>query len=104
MTVPASSCPACHRVAAPPRPRCPGCGAAAGEVALDGAGTLLTWTVLRAPPEGVEPGRVVGVVGLEEGARALALGPPEDRVPDLGADVVVEEDGDGRLRFRPVDG
>lgn len=101
MTVPAARCPDCGRVAAPPRPRCPGCGAATEEAALDGAGTLLSWTVLRSPPAGWDPGRVVGVVGLEEGARALALGPAEDEVPDLGADVVVEEAEDGRLRFRP---
>lgn len=103
--VPAARCPDCGEVLVPPRPRCPGCGARTEVGDVAGRGTLLTWTVLRAPPEGVEAGRVVGVVGLGEGVRALALGPDEERVPPLGADVVVEEEeGDGRLRFRAAEG
>lgn len=101
--IPAAACPDCGRVVAPPRPRCPGCGARTDHVELPPEGELLTWTVVRSPPEGYEAGRVVGVVGLARGARALALGPEEEQVPGRGASVVVEEGDDGRLRFRPPD-
>lgn len=98
-----AACPDCRRVVAPPRARCPGCGAGTEPATLDPAGELLTWTVVRSPPEGWEPGRVVGVVGLERGARVMALGPPEDEVPPVGAEVVVEDGGDGPPRFRAAD-
>jgi uncharacterized OB-fold protein len=103
MTVPAAACRACERVVAPPRDRCPGCGETTERTDLAPEGELLTWTVLRSPPAGQEVDRVVGVVALGEGARALALGPEEEQVPGVGASVVVEEGADGRLRFRAAD-
>lgn len=39
--------------------------------------TLLTWTVLRAPPPGHPAGRVVGLVEFEDGSRVFAVGASE---------------------------
>lgn len=63
-------CGACGKLASPPHQLCPSCHSAKiGPYAVDGVGTLLSWTMIRRPPqvfrdEGFYP---VAVVALTAG-------------------------------------
>lgn len=98
--VPGSRCPACGEAYAPPRPACLACGHAMDPTTFPPRGTLRTWTRVHRTPEGFDPGLVVGLVELDGGITVMALG-PRDAEPALEAEVTLEEDADGRLRFRP---
>ena len=68
-------CRSCGRVAFPPRPVCPGCGGREFEaVRLAESGKLLTYTVIRVPPEGYEDQSpyAVGIAELDDGVRLTA--------------------------------
>lgn len=85
-------CPRGHAFA-PLRVLCGACGKPLAPREVRGAGTLLTWTAVEMPPEGLPKGRV-GVVKLEAGAMLLArLGPGKE--PQIGDRVVVELAPDG---------
>lgn len=97
--VAASACARCERAWVPPRPRCPSCGGDVAPTEASAVGELLSWTVVNAAPEGMEPGYGIGVVQLPD-ARVVATAIV---VTDLsvGSRVVVRDEG-GRLTFRPA--
>lgn len=59
-------------------------------------GTLLTWTRVNAPPDGFEPGAVVGVVALADGTWTMARHAGGALVLDASVEV---EDGPDELRW-----
>ena len=68
-------CAACQRLAAPPRELCPHCHA--GDLmatTVAGAGMLLSWTVIRRPPQAFrdEGPYAVGVIALDAGVPVTA--------------------------------
>ena len=79
-------CPDCGKLAAPPRQLCPSCHSA--KIAahdVEGVGTLLTWTVIRRPPqafrdEGAYP---VAVVALAAGVPVAVRLKHADGAPEL---------------------
>jgi len=60
-------------------------------------GRLLSFTEIAIPPAGFEPDRVVGLVALPDGTRAMAL--LASGAPEIDAPVAIEEGPDGLLRF-----
>ena len=109
-------CVGCGKVLFPRSAVCPGCGSVdLEEVGLRGTGSVVTWTVVRNPPEGYEKYSpfVVALVELDDGARVLS------QVVDVEPDEVeagmrveaafrrVKEDGSSGIieygyKFRPV--
>jgi len=75
----ASRCPACGRVAAPPRDRCQGCRARTDDETLDPEGTVLTYT------SGAEGW--IALVELAGGARTWVQAPSE---PTIGERLSVD--------------
>src|SRR4051794_28345437 len=76
-----SRCSGCAVTVYPAEDACPRCGGSADPAALQGTGTLWTWTVQRyapksppyqAPPGGFEP-FALGYVELTEGVRVAAV-------------------------------
>ena len=71
----AKKCKGCGLILFPPRLVCPQCGKGEFEkTVLAGAGTLLTYTVIRVAPEGFEDQTpyAVGIAQLDDGARLTA--------------------------------
>lgn len=63
-------CAECGKLSAPPHQLCPSCHSEKiGPHDVDGVGTLLTWTVIRRPPQAFRDGGVykVAVVALTAG-------------------------------------
>jgi uncharacterized OB-fold protein len=109
-------CAGCGKVLFPRSAVCPGCGSVdLEEVGLRGTGSVVTWTVVRNPPEGYEKYSpfVVALVELDDGVRLLS------QVVDVEPDEVesgmrveaafrrVKEDGASGIieygyKFRPV--
>ena len=97
-------CRACGKLAAPPHQLCPSCHSAdIGPYEVEGAGKLLSWTMIRRPPqafrdEGAYP---VAVVALEAGIPVtvrlkLPEGPSE---PKAGAKVHMTSQHKGAAVF-----
>ncbi|MEW2626132.1 OB-fold domain-containing protein [Streptomyces sp. NPDC048106] len=108
--LPGARCPGCSVAVYPADDTCPRCGGPAERAALDGAGTLWTWTVQRyapksppyePPPGGFQP-FAVGYVELDAGVRVAAV----LDVGDLGAIRIgmplTVTAGDGVPRARPT--
>ncbi len=71
----AGRCKACGFICFPPRLVCPRCGAREFEpTKLAEAGTVLTYTIIRVPPEGFEDQTpyAVGIAELEDGVKLTA--------------------------------
>ncbi len=109
-------CTGCGKVLFPRSAVCPECGSVdLEEVGLRGTGSVVTWTVVRNPPEGYEKYSpfVVALVELDDGVRVLS------QVVDVEPDEVeagmrveaafrrIKEDGSSGIieygyKFRPV--
>jgi uncharacterized OB-fold protein len=64
-----SRCKACHKVYFPPKNFCPDCRRK-GRIEdhqLSGKGKIVSYTVIRVPPEGFESPYAVAIIELEEG-------------------------------------
>jgi hypothetical protein len=93
----ASRCLSCGKHIVPPRRRCPYCGGAMQNVAVEGMGDLLSWTTVHVTPEGIPPPRTVALIRLECGAAVLCL-VADSRKLDMGMQVeVLFRDGLYRL-------
>lgn len=71
----AGRCKACGFICFPPRLVCPGCGAREFETTkLAETGTVLTYTIIRVPPEGFEDQTpyAVGIAELDDGVKLTA--------------------------------
>ncbi len=71
----AGKCKSCGRISFPPRVICPQCGRREFEaVKLADSGTLITYTVIRVPPEGFEDQSpyAIGIAELNDGSRLTA--------------------------------
>jgi hypothetical protein len=84
--VPASRCPRCGRVSAPPARFCPDDGASMMATSLPGYGEVVSFTTLHSPPTGFTSPLHLALVKLDGGARFLCHG-SETRGLRLGARV-----------------
>ncbi len=93
----------CGRVVAPPRLLCPDCQGHMNIVELASDGALLSFTQLHVPPEGFDPGLIIGLVELERGAKMLCEAEEGIALAALhiGMQVAVRRDED-RYRFAIV--
>lgn len=74
-------CQECSSIAVPPtiHPVCPSCGAAGGEdIALSRSGTVQTFVINHTMPPPFEAPLPLAVVDLDDGARVMLQGMPED--------------------------
>lgn len=70
----AAKCRKCETILFPARLICPDCGNRKfDKIKLSGKGKLLTYTIIRTPPEGFEDWApyAVGIVEMEEGVRVM---------------------------------
>lgn len=88
-TIPASRCPRCGLVVAPPERFCPRHPVAMEPMALPGAGEIVSFTTLHSPPEGFRSPLHIAVVELEGGARFVCHGAGTEGVK-IGSRVAVE--------------
>ena len=109
-------CAGCGKLLFPRVAVCPGCGSVdLEEVGLRGMGRVVTWTVVRNPPEGYEKYSpfVVALVELDDGARVLSQVvdvEPDEVEAGMRVEVAfrrVKEDGSSGIiaygyKFRPV--
>ncbi len=70
----ASRCPACRAIVAPPASYCPRHPVAMEPVSLPGAGEIVSFTTLHAPPAGFRAPLHIALVELEGGARFVCHG------------------------------
>lgn len=107
MQIPILKCGACGKLATPPRQLCPSCHSdRIAPQAVEGVGTLVSWTIIRRPPQafrddGVYP---VAVVALDAGVPvtvrlALSEGGAE---PRAGAKVAMTAEHKGAPVFSLV--
>jgi uncharacterized OB-fold protein len=71
----AAKCKSCGRLFFPPRVVCPECGSRAFETTmLAGAGRLLTYTIIRVPPQPFEDQApyAVGIAEMDDGVKLTA--------------------------------
>ncbi|MFQ5896827.1 MAG: Zn-ribbon domain-containing OB-fold protein [Candidatus Methylomirabilia bacterium] len=87
--IPASRCPRCGRVVAPPARFCPDHPVAMEPMELRGYGEVLAFTTLHSPPEGFSSPLHVALVELPEGARFFCHGAETKRIR-VGSRVAVE--------------
>ncbi len=88
-TIPASRCPRCRLVVAPPAAYCPHDPVAMVPTTLPGIGEILSFTTLHSPPEGFKSPLHIALVELEEGARFVCHG-EETRGLRIGSHVAIE--------------
>jgi hypothetical protein len=88
-TIPASRCPRCDMVVAPPAPFCPHHPVAMHPEALPGVGEIVSFTTLHSPPEGFRSPLHIALVELEDGARFVCHG-AETRGLRIGSQVAIE--------------
>ena len=88
-TIPASKCPRCETVVAPPALYCPRHPIAMRPIELAGIGEVVTFTTLHSAPEGFKSPLHIALVELEEGARFFCHG-AETRGLKVGATVAIE--------------
>src|SRR5678815_372306 len=89
-------CGECQALAIPPKEFCPSCGKRAWvTVPLDGAGEIVSFTVIRVAPRGFtgDVPYAVAVVGLREGVSVIG------RVVDIPLDALAVGMA---VRFRPI--
>ncbi len=88
-TIPASQCPRCDFVVAPPESYCPHHPVAMTPISLPGTGAIVSFTTLHSPPEGFRSPLHIALVALEGGAQFLCHG-AETRGVKIGLRVAVE--------------
>ena len=88
-TIPASRCPRCGMVVAPPASFCPHHPVRMTPTTLAGAGEVISFTTLHSPPEGFKSPLHIAIVELEGGARCVCHG-PETRGLRIGSTVAIE--------------
>jgi len=88
-TIPASRCPRCAMVVAPPALYCPRHPVAMTEATLPGVGEVLSFTTLHSAPEGFRSPLHIAIVELDGGARFVCHG-SETRGIKIGSRVAVE--------------
>jgi hypothetical protein len=88
-TIPASRCPGCGRVVAPPARFCPDHPVAMEPVSMAGYGEVVSFTALHAPPSGFRAPLHIALVALDGGARLFCHGADTRRIR-VGSRVAVE--------------
>lgn len=88
-TIPASVCPRCDAVVAPPAAYCPHHPVAMVPTTVPGVGEVVSFTTLHSPPEGFRSPLHIALVELEGGARFVCHG-AETRGLKIGAKVAIE--------------
>jgi hypothetical protein len=88
-TIPASRCPRCDALVAPPAAFCPRHPIAMEPAALPGTGEVVTFTTLFSPPEGFRSPLHLAIIRLEGGAQLVCHG-TETRGLKIGSRVAVE--------------
>lgn len=73
-TIPASRCPHCQTVVAPPAAYCPRHPVAMLPATVPGVGEIVSFTTLHSPPEGFRSPLHIALVELEGGARFVCHG------------------------------
>ena len=87
--IPASGCPRCGRVCAPPARYCPDCAEPMTTTELPGYGEVISFTTLYSPPTGFTSPLHLALVELERGAKFLCHG-AEIRGLKVGSRVAIE--------------
>ena len=87
--IPASRCPRCGRVCAPPARFCPDDSSQMALTELPGYGEVLSFTVLHSPPAGFAAPLHMALVQLEGGAKFFCHG-AETRGLKVGTRVAIE--------------
>lgn len=88
-TIPASRCPQCATIVAPPAAYCPRHPVKMTGAELPGVGEVVTFTTLHSAPEGFRSPLHIAIVELEGGARFVCHG-AETRGIKIGSRVAVE--------------
>lgn len=88
-TIPASRCPQCSMIVAPPAAYCPRHPVKMISAVLPGVGEVVTFTTLHSAPEGFRSPLHIAIVELEGGARFVCHG-AETRGIKIGSHVAVE--------------
>ena len=88
-TIPASRCPRCGFVVAPPSAYCPHHPVTMTPTALAGTGEIVTFTTLHSAPEGFRSPLHIAIVELEGGARFVCHG-SGTRGVRVGSPVAIE--------------
>ena len=89
-TIAGSRCPDCGWMVAPPVRICPRHPVEMSPVEIPGYGSVLSYTILTAAPEGFKPPLHIAVVELPGGARIFCHG-NETRALKIGRRVAIEE-------------
>jgi hypothetical protein len=87
--IPASRCPRCQVVVAPPASYCPWHPVAMTPTTVPGVGEIVSFTVLHSAPEGFRSPLNIAIVELEGGARFVCHG-AETRGLRIGSSVAIE--------------
>lgn len=87
--IPASRCPRCGRVCAPPARFCPDDASQMAVTELPGYGEVLSFTTLHSPPTGFAAPLHMALVQLEDGAKFFCHG-AETRGLKVGTRVSIE--------------
>ena len=88
-TLPASRCPRCRRIVAPPARMCPDHPVQMEPHRISAVGDVVSFTTLHSPPEGFRAPLHLALVQLEGGARLFCHGAATDGVK-IGSHVSVE--------------
>jgi hypothetical protein len=88
-TIPASRCPRCRMIVAPPAAFCPYHPVAMTPTTVAGVGEIVAFTTLHAPPEGFRSPLHIALVALEGGTRFVCHG-AETRGLKIGSRVAIE--------------
>lgn len=87
--IPASRCPRCQAVVAPPATYCPWHPVAMTPTTVPGVGEIVSFTTLHSAPEGFRSPLHIAIVELEGGARFVCHG-DETRGLRIGSSVAIE--------------
>jgi hypothetical protein len=88
-TIPASRCPRCEAVVAPPAAYCPWHPVPMTPTTVPGVGQIVSFTTLHAAPEGFRSPLNIAIVELQGGARFVCHG-DETRGLKIGSSVAIE--------------
>lgn len=92
-SIPASVCPRCGTIVAPPAASCPRHPVTMMAVSVPGVGEIVSFTTLHSPPEGFRSPLQIALVELEGGARFVCHGDGKRGVR-IGSSVAIEAVGE----------